>query len=110
MLPADPLLGFAVLVAVDGEAELVIRVVVASEVKEDGDALENGETAAVMVDDGGDAAVRVQGRVPWLLLRALADIDGLPGVVEAVGVPELLEEDGGFVAIWGALSWNVRTL
>jgi hypothetical protein len=46
-----------------------------------------------VVDDGGDAAVGVEGRVPGLLLRVLGDVDGLDGVVGAVGFFEFFEED-----------------
>ena len=52
-----------------------------------------------MVDDGGDAAVGVDGDEPGLLLDVLADVDGLPGVLQTVGLLELLEDDGRLVAV-----------
>lgn len=99
MLPGHPLLADGVVVRVDGEAEPVLRVVVARQVGQDGEPLEDGEAAAVVVDDGGDAAVGVEGRVPRLLLRVLVDVDRLDRVVLAVGLLELLEEDGDLVAV-----------
>lgn len=93
MLPGHPLLGDRVVVRLDGEAEAVLRVVVAGEIGQDGEPLKDGETTSVVVDDGRDAAVGVEGRVPGLLLRVLGDVDGLVGVGGAVGVLELLEED-----------------
>lgn len=101
MLPTDPLLRLAVLVRVDGEAELVLRVVVPREVEQDGDALEDGEAVAVVVDDGGDAAVGVEGRIPRLLLRVLRYVDALPGVLQTVGGFELLEQDGDLDTVGG---------
>ena len=58
-----------------------------------------------MVDDGGDAAVGVDGRVPGLFLDILGDINALPDVLQPVGFLELLEDDGGFVAVGGAYNW-----
>jgi hypothetical protein len=77
----------------------VLRVVVADEVGEDGQRLEDGEAVAVVVDDGGDAAIGIERRVPGLLLRVLGDVDGLEGVRFAVGFLELLEQDGGLDAV-----------
>lgn len=57
-----------------------------------------------MVDDGGDAAVGVEGCVPGLFLDVLADFDGLDCVLFAVGFFELFEEDGGFDSVGG--SWG----
>lgn len=102
MLPRHPLLGDRVIVGFDGEAELVLRVVVPGEVAQDGQPLEDGEGGAVVVDDGGDAAVGVEGGVPGLFLRVLADVDGLDCVGLVVGRFELFEEDGGFDAVGGA--------
>lgn len=101
MLPGHPLLGDRIIVRLHGEAELVLRVVVAGEVGQDGQRLEDGEAVAVMVDDGGDAAVGVEVCVPRLLLGVFANVDGLEGVLLAVGFLELFEEDGGLDAIWG---------
>lgn len=105
MLPADPLLRDGVVVRLVGEAELVLRVVVLGQVGQDGGALEDGEVVPVVVDDGGDAAVGVDPGEPFLLLRALGDVDGLvgdPGGLVPVGLPELLEEDADLVAVGGA--------
>ena len=102
MLPGDPLLLDRVLVRVGRGAEPVVRVVVPREVGQDGEPLEHGEAAAVVIDNRGDAAVGVEGGVPGLLLGVFGDVDGLEGVGGAVGFFELLEEDGGFVAVGGA--------
>jgi len=92
----------------------MLLIVVAREVAEDSIPLENGKVGSVVVDNGGDAAVGVDGREPRLLLRVLADVDGLPRVVQPVGFLELLQEDGRFVAVGGAyevflvLVWRQR--
>lgn len=85
VLPADPGLGAGVVIALDVEGELVVRVVAAGEVGEDGAALEDGEAAVIVVDDGGNAAVGVEGDEPGLLLDVLRYVDGLGGVGEVVG-------------------------
>lgn len=77
----------------------MVRVVVARQVRQDGEALEDGEVAAVVVHNGRDAAVGAQGREPGLLLRVLHNVDGLPGVFETVCLLELFEHDGRLVAI-----------
>jgi hypothetical protein len=102
VLPGHPLLGDRVVVRVDREAELVLWVVVPRQVAQDGEPLEDGEGAAVVVDDGGDAAVGVEGRVPGLFLGVFADVDALGRVGLVVGFLELFEEDGGFDAVGGA--------
>ena len=53
------------------ERKLAERVVVLREVEQDRGRLEDGEVAAVRVDDDGDAPVRVQLDEPGLLLRPL---------------------------------------
>jgi ketosteroid isomerase-like protein len=68
VLPADPRLGAGVVVAVDGEREEVLGVVAPGEVAQDGVALEDGEVAVVVVEEGRDAAVGVDGGEPGLLL------------------------------------------
>jgi hypothetical protein len=80
----------------------VVRVVVPRQVAQDGEPLEDGEGAAVVVDDGGDAAVGVEGRVPGLFLGVFADVDALGRVGLVEGILELFEEDGGFDAVGGA--------
>lgn len=102
VLPAHPGLAAGVVVVVGGEGEEVVAVVAAGEVAEDGDALEDAEAVVVVVDDGGDAAVGADGGEPGLLLDAAADVDGLGGVLQAVGVLELLEEDGDLVTVGSA--------
>ena len=102
MLPRDPLLGDRVIVRVDGEAELVLRVVVARQVEEDGETLEDGEVMAVVVDNGGDAAIGVDGDEPRLLLGVLGDVDGLERELGAVGLLELLQEDADLDAVGGS--------
>lgn len=102
MLPRDPLLGDRVIVRVDGEAELVLRVVVARQVEEDGETLEDGEVMAVVVDNGGDAAIGVDGGEPRLLLGVLGDVDGLEGELGAVSLLELLQENADLDAIGGS--------
>jgi hypothetical protein len=107
VLPGDPLLGDGIVVRVDGEAELVLGVVVAGEVLQNGESFEDGKAAAVVVDDGGDAAVGVEGRVPRLFLGVFADVDGLDRVLLAVGFLELFEEDGDFPAVGGSCNARV---
>ncbi len=102
MLPGDPLLGNRVIIRFDRETEEIVRVVVAGEISQDGEPLKDREGVAVVVDDGRDAAVGVERRVPGGLLRVFGDVDRLVGVGGAVGGGELFEEDGGFDAVGGA--------
>lgn len=102
VLPAHPLLSNTVIVRVVGERELVFRVVVLGQIGQDGQALEDGKAVPIVVDDSRNSTIRANRRVPRLLLRVLHDVDSLPGVFLAVGVLELLEEDGGLEAIRGA--------
>lgn len=44
-----------------------------------------------MVNNGRDAPVRVEVRVPWLLLDVLADVDALYRVLLAIRFLELFE-------------------
>lgn len=104
MLPSHPLLRNLVLVALVGEAQLVLGVVVFGDIIQDGQALKHGEIAPVVVEDGGDAAVGADLGVPGLLLGVLHNVDGLVGdfVGESLGAVELFEffeEDGDFVAV-----------
>ena len=103
MLPSNPAFSNSVVIAVDVKAELVVHVVLPAQVAEDGIPFEDGEVVVVVVYDGGDAAVGVDGCEPWFFLDVLANVDGLHGVREVVGLLELLEQDGGFVAVGGAL-------
>ena len=110
MLPSNPRLGAGVVIVVNLEGELVLRIVLPGQVAQNSIALEHGEVAVVMVDQDRDAAVGVEGSEPRLLLDVLADVDGLHGVVLAIGVPQLLEEDGGFDAVGGAPSEELYAL
>jgi hypothetical protein len=55
-----------------------------------------------VVDNGGDAAIGVQRRVPRLLLGVLPYVHLLCGVFKTIGLLELLEEDGDLVAVGSA--------
>lgn len=99
MLPANPRLGARVVVLVDGKRELVLGVILARQVSEDGVSLKHGEVVVVVVHNGRDAAVGVDGGKPGLLLDVLPDVDALPCVLEAVRLLELLEEDAGLEAV-----------
>ena len=81
MLPAKPHLGAGVIIIVGSKGEAVLLVVAARQVAENGAALPDGEAAVIVVDDDGDAAVRVQGDEPGLLLDELINVDGLGGVL-----------------------------
>lgn len=100
MLPRDPLLTSAQIIHIR-KAELVIGVVVPRQISQDGRSLEDGEIVAVVVDDGGNAAIGTDFGEPGLLLDVLHDVDALKGVLQPVGCLQLLEDDGGFVAVRG---------
>lgn len=99
MLPANPRLGSGVVVVVQGKGELVLSVIATSEVAQNGIALKDAQAVIVVVNQGGDAAIGVHGDEPRLLLDVLADVNGLPSVLQAVRVLELLEQDRGLVAV-----------
>lgn len=65
------------------------------EVDEDGAGFEHGEVPRVVIDDGGDAAVRVDAEVVRRFLLAFAEIQG----ADVVGEAELFEGDGGLPAV-----------
>lgn len=110
VLPSNPRLGAGVVIVVNVEGELVLGIVLPGQVAQNSITLEDGEVAVVVVNQDRDAAVGVEGSEPRLLLDVLADVDGLHGVVLAVGVPQLLEEDGGFDAVGGAPSEELYAL
>lgn len=104
MLPANPRFRARVVVRVDWEREEVLGVIATGQVSEDGVALEDGQVVVVVVHNGRDAAVGVNGGEPWLLLDVLRDVYALERVVKTICLLELLEQDAGFVAIGGACS------
>lgn len=63
----------------------MFRVVVSSQIRENGSAFEDEEVIAVMVDYCWDAAVRVDFGKPGLFLDVFHYVDALVGVVFAVG-------------------------
>lgn len=71
-------------------------VVVLGQVQEDGAGLEDGERAACVVDDGGDAAVGIDFAKGGGFLLVGAEVNGRGGVGDA----ELFEEDGDFLTVW----------
>lgn len=104
VLPSHPLLRNLVLVALVAKAELVLGVVMLGQVVEDGGALEHGKAAPVMVDDGGDASVGVDGGEPGLLLGVFHDVYCLVGHFGESGGVEGLQfrdEDAGFEPVGG---------
>ena len=72
-----------------GDGQPLLRVVLVDEVEEDRAGLPDDEVAVLVVDEGGDAAVRVQLRVRGrrLLVLGKVEVDGL------VGEPELVEQE-----------------
>lgn len=91
-LPHQPGQHFIVLGSTVGVADLVVGIVVVSEIQHDGTRLEDTETAILQ---GGDATVRVDGKVPLLLLGILGNVDGLYLILKT----EFLKYDGWFVTI-----------
>ena len=73
------------------DSEPLLGVVLVDEVKENGIGLPDDEVAVLVVDESGDAAVRVQLRVRGrrLLVLGKVEVDGL------VGEPELVEQERG---------------
>lgn len=77
-------------------------------IAQDGQALEDCEIVAVVVDDGRNSPVRRDFREPGLFLDILADVDPLVDVVFAIGGFELFEQDVDFVAVRGSPGKNWR--
>lgn len=108
VLPANPRFGTCVVVRIDWEREEVLGIIATRQVSEDGVALEHGQVVVVMVHNGGDAAVGVDGREPWFLLDVLRDVDALERVLEPVCLLELLQQDVSLVAVGGACCFSDR--
>lgn len=87
----------------------MLGIITTRQVSENGVALEHGQVVVVMVHNGGDTAVGVDGREPWFLLDVLRDVDALEGVLEPVCLLELLQQDVSLVAVGGAccFPWSV---
>jgi hypothetical protein len=115
------------------EAKFVLLVIVLAEIQEDRGTLEHLETPTLAVDKGRDTAVRVDVNEPGLLLLVRGDVDvrlsarncsaltgggndGVPHgvgahhslVVEAIGGPELLEEDVRLPTVRGRAGIQVQ--
>lgn len=110
VLPADPGLCAGVVIIVYREGEAVLCVIAAGEIPEDGVALEHCQSAVIVVDDGGDTAIGVHGDEPGLLLDIQADVDVLGSVLQAIGVLELLEQDGRLEAVGGGAGEQLDAL
>lgn len=108
MLPSHPLLRNLVLITLVRKTQLVLRVVMFGDVIQYRQPLEDGEVVPVMVDDGRDAPVRVDGSEPGLFLGVFHDVYGLVGDFRdrrggvAIEVLELFEKHGDFVSVWRA--------
>ena len=77
------------------EAEAEVFVVLFGEVEQDGAGLEDGEVVAVVVDDGGDAAIRIDFEERFRLLFVFGEVNGGRGVGDA----EFFEEDANFLTV-----------
>lgn len=87
----------------------MVRVIVTSEIGQDGESFKDGESAAVMVDEDGDAAIWVEGCEPGFLLGVFHDVYGLVGDfgeflsarggARAIVGFEFFEQGGDFVAV-----------
>lgn len=73
-MPRDPLLDFAEL-RILCKPELVLRIIVSSQVGQDGGTLHDCEVALVMVDNDRDTTIGSEFGKPWLLLDVLHDVD-----------------------------------
>lgn len=71
MVKGHPLFSSGVIVRADGKTEMVGRVVVTSQVREDGRILSDGEVGAIVVDDGCYTTIRVDGEESGILLLVL---------------------------------------
>lgn len=110
VLPADPRVGACVVVRVNGEGKEVLGVIAPCQVPEDGVALEDGQVVVVVVHNGRDAAIGVDGSEPRLLLDVLRDVDALVRVLKPIRLLELLEQDAGLDAIGCACLARIESL
>ena len=99
VLPADPSFGTGVVVALDIKRELLVRVILPSQVRQDCVALKDSEAIVVVVYNGRNASIGVDGSEPGLLLNILANVDALGRILQAVRILELLEKDRGFISV-----------
>jgi hypothetical protein len=56
-----------------------------------------------VVDEDGDLGRRVEGAEPGLLVHGATEVDGVEGVIKAVGVAQLLKQDEDLVT-FGSVS------
>lgn len=93
------------------EAEAVLLVGELEQVQQLGRRLHDGEGRGLgVVDDDGDAAVRVQAEEPFFLLLVGGDVDEVEGELGAVDGGELFEEDLHFVPVRRRLRYQVQAL
>lgn len=75
-----------------GIADLVVRIVLVSEVEHDGSTLKDTK---ISILQGGNTSVRVDLEVPWLLLHVLRNVN----LVDVVLETQLFQSDGGLETI-----------
>jgi len=69
------------------------------EIRQDGSTLKDGEIIAVVVNNGRDPPIRTDFSEPRLFLNILHNVDALKCIILAIGLLQLLEQNGSFVAI-----------
>ena len=81
LLPANPSFCPGIVVIVDIKGKAALSVISTCEIRQDGVALKNGEVVIFMVDERGNAAIRIDGCEPGLFLNILGNVDTLPSVM-----------------------------
>lgn len=84
MRPGQPHIQIGVFIRVKVKGKELIGVVFAYEVGRDGGAFEDGAVVVIVVNDGGDPSVGVDGGEPGVFLDVVADVDGLAGILKIV--------------------------
>lgn len=81
MLPANPALGPSVVIVIYREGETILWVITTCEVAQNGVSLKYAQTIIVMINQGRDAAIGIDGGKPRLLLDVFANVNSLNSIV-----------------------------
>lgn len=101
VLPTNPRLGTGVVIIPSIKAELVLSIILSRKIAQNSIAFKDRQTAVIMVNKHGDAAIGVECGEPRFLLHTLTNVNGLMDVVDAVGGTDLFKCDGGLDAVGG---------
>lgn len=102
MLETNPALGNGIIVIRRIKRKHMLRIIFTCQIGENCGTLKDGKILVIVVDNGGNATVGVDGGKPWLFLCIQANVDALECVLQSIFSLELLQNDGSFMTIGGS--------